>query len=230
MPADRRSSRRAPGTFRVGESIANRKDPLPPVVQEIEAHLVDKRLGPRSDRIAKGHIDLAAGRRAPRYCRRRRRARTARRRRRSKPMAGSDGPSVESSAATLAETLPDVGREFAARFRCDGTGETVLWPRPDSSVAAISTRAIARRLALSRRPARSCVMLWGRVVSVRSPSAIASSAAARLPLSTLETYRGCRGASVIVSYQLRKCPRKRSSPSRVFSVRSRRSSRSAVVR
>ncbi len=50
---------------------------------------------------------------------------------------------------------------------------------------------------------------------------------ARLPLSTVEMYAGSSGARVRVSYQLRKCPRKRSRRRALASVRSTRSTASS---
>ena len=51
------------------------------------------------------------------------------------------------------------------------------------------------------------------------PLASTSKLPARLPLSTIDTYRGCNGASERVSYQLKKCPWCRSMPESVSNVR-----------
>ena len=56
-----------------------------------------------------------------------------------------------------------------------------------------------------------------------------TSAPAKFPLSTVETYAGGSGANVRVSYQLSRCPSKRSRPSTVVSVASIRSAMSPVV-
>ena len=86
--------------------------------------------------------------------------------------------------------------------------------------------APARSATSSRRGASSAFSRARR----RQPSARATSAPARLPLSTVETYRGRSGARVRVSYQLRRCPSCRSRPSIVPSIRSTRSSIAASER
>jgi hypothetical protein len=54
-----------------------------------------------------------------------------------------------------------------------------------------------------------------------SPDRSASRYPARFPLSTVEMYAGASGASVRVSYQLKKCPRYLCMRSIVSNVRSR---------
>ena len=43
-------------TFRIGQPVADREDPLSPVVQEVEPHLIDQRLGSRGHRTAQGRV------------------------------------------------------------------------------------------------------------------------------------------------------------------------------
>jgi len=73
---------------------------------------------------------------------------------------------------------------------------------PKSAFADDDARA--RRLAASRSPSSRCCSVCGFFSSSSRPCASVMSAPARLPLSTVETYRGCNAARVDVSYQFRK--------------------------
>ena len=126
----------------------------------------------------------------------------------------------------------DASDELAApessrrRLRQDGASEAV------HAADDLASRLIARRArrgltredlagvdhSLQQLPPASEAF----VIRAVRPWASAISEAARLPLSTVETYRGCRGASVAVSYQLRSGPRAARAPRASSACRSSR--------
>ena len=91
--------------------------------------------------------------------------------------------------------------------RCDSAPPAIRRSMASSSIAAQSSS-----------PSRHRRGRIGATINSRSPSLKTVRLAARLPLSTLDTYRGESGSMVCVSYQLKKCPRYRSIRSRVASV------------
>ena len=121
------------------------------------------------------------------------------------------------SGASRAGSLPSKAR----RASVDDVARQPLDRRCRLPARRVAGRARAHATAgLGRvdQPLEQLCLLLRVGVERRSPWASAMSAAARLPLSTVETYRGWSGASVAVSYQFRKWPWCRSRPSSVVSV------------
>ncbi len=105
-------------------------------------------------------------------------------------------------------------------------GATAGWGLVSSRSCAIMTMTSSSRPNVSSSPSQVCQRRRGACNKARQPCPNVRRHAARLPLSTVETYRGGSGARLRVSYQFIKWPRYRSSFSMLSKVARSRVTRS----
>ena len=194
------------GTVGILQAVADGENPAPAVVQKIEAHAV-------------GHCRHARRQRLDRGGRQRRgfRERRGAVEHRSAPvpdvalrlpvrrLTGVGERACELRGELLRFVDGAIGRR-RSRQRRDGAREPVDLghDRARAEIAFADDDAWARSMAASASPSSRCSCVCGFCSSSSRPCASVMSAPARLPLSTVETYRGCNGARVDVSYQFRK--------------------------